>query len=395
MALSQSGITSAVGMALESTWTTVPLTTSVVGIASTNPCRFAIVESGSGMDPEVTRETKDEIDGDVSIRRSILTAKDYKGKFTHWMDGENAYYPLLGMFGRDIQTTSTAPTSTVTGTYKHQFRAGLYAPSFSIEEGIGNKTYGRLSSGAVIEELTITFGPTATIEYSVTAARQMTNQYPNASGVLTQYDFTSTPSVLPNQMGGNGTITAGINPAPTYVDVLQGVFVFANIGVGTKQASILEINGSAANITFLEGSSVTFKRTVESDMIAGSGFEPGAFTGGKFSVTGKIKGLYVDNGIPLAMLSDSQVSLNFLIKGPSIPTTPDSYSIELHVPNMRLDKAPVPLDNKAIMIDADFLGLKDPTAGYDASVFLLNTFSNATLGGTSPGAGGLGGWAAS
>src|SRR5579863_9611889 len=99
----------------------------------------------------------------------------------------------------------------------------LHAPSFSVEEDLGDHTTGRLSAGVVVSRLDLEFGDILTAKSTLYAHRQIPNSYPNAAGVKTQYGFGSAPSLLPSQMGGDGMKLIQATAAPVYVDVATGM----------------------------------------------------------------------------------------------------------------------------------------------------------------------------
>src|ERR1051325_8775390 len=94
-----SGIPSAVGMCIESTWRTAPTTGAgpavVIGTAAVNPHRFFVVDPGGGIKGTPDLNTpRTEIDGDVELQRTILEGKMYQGEHTFKADAENLYYAL-------------------------------------------------------------------------------------------------------------------------------------------------------------------------------------------------------------------------------------------------------------------------------------------------------------
>ncbi len=404
-----SGISGAVGMAIESLFCTVPLSGTAApftaGAPSTNPMRFCAVEPGNGIPGEPVLDLKPEIDGMVEQRRITLLGKQYKGDISLRADSENLYYPMLGIIGRDLQTTvQVQDASHSPAMYKHVFTPAKTVPSFTVEEQMGDGLNGRLTSGAVIEEVTLDFGDIVTAVIALVAHRQIPNTYPDAGGVSHNVLFGSVPAVLPLQMGGDGAKTVVQNPAPSFVDVQSassgnGPLVFAAMGYGTQiVGGFLTVNGAVVPVQLLPGSRIVLKRAVDSRQVAGSGYDPGAILCAEFTVTGRLVCLYQDMSLPAAQLSFSQCALNLKVNGPAVGTSGAAASVEVWLPHIKLQRAPVPHAAGAIVINADFTAMYDTASGHSVQITLVNSLDATQLGGSaasSGGPGGPGGWLAS
>lgn len=393
--MGQTGITSAVGLTLESAFASVPLTLASgtvygVGIAASNPNRFCIVEPSGGVQGEPEIDVSEEVDGDVQQRRLTLVGKWYGGDLRFKADPENLYYPLLGMFGRDSQTLLHAVDSTHSpAAYSHLFQPGKTIPSFTVEEDLGTGVTGRLASGVLVPDIEIDFGRILTCKVTLSGHEQIPNTYPVA-GVPTDFGFGAAPGLLPAAMGGDGTKQVQATAAPVYVDVAQGQsgdgpLVFAGLTFGTKSgfsAAYLLVNGVAvANLDLLEGSKLKISRKIDSRRKAGSGFSPRPISANKFLVSGTLMATYSDSTIPATALKFGQVALDLLFVGAAIGTSGYSYSLEIHLPHVKLTKAPVGLTAETMLISADFTACKDVTAGYTVQLTLQNTVNNTNLGG--------------
>lgn len=220
--MGQSGWTSAVGLAIETQWRQVPMTGAgnprTIGIAGTNPLRFQIVEPSTGIEPVAMIESKGEVDGSVENMRQTLLAKTYKGQFSFPVDPETLYYWALGMLGRDVQSTIAAAAGGNPAVYDHVMTPYLRAPSFTIEEDLGTKVWGKLTSGVLVEGLSLDLSQMVTAKAMVCGHRHIPNSYP-VSGADTEFLFGSNASLLPQVMGGDGTYEVVSTAAPGYVDV--------------------------------------------------------------------------------------------------------------------------------------------------------------------------------
>ncbi len=393
-----SGIGGAVGMAVESQFCTAPLTGSAspYTLGSTeNPLRFFTTQPGGGLNGESTLDVKPEIDGGVERKRITLTGKTYQGNFSWLADTENLYYPLLGILGRDMQSSTQA------GVYTHLMRPGSAAPSFTMEEQMGDPNWARLSSGVMLEGLDIELSSIITARMTLRAHRQIPNTYPSSSGTQSDVLFGATPATLPVSMGGDGVKTVIRTASPAFVDLDagqegNGPLVFAQISAGTHQAELLTANGSPVNAEILPGSRISIARTLDSRQTAGSGFDPGAVVGGLLSITGRLVCLYEDFSLPASMLAFRQVALNFAVTGSSIGTTGTASRLEIWLPHIKLQKVPLMHTAGAILIDADFTARLDPVSGSSIQISLTNGFNTSGLSGQSSGStGGLSGWTAS
>lgn len=389
--MAYTGITSAVGLAIESQFCQPPLSgtnPATVGIAGTNPLRYMIVEPGGGFAGEPELNLGAEIEGDVQLLRAPMVGRKYQGAFRFYADPENLFYPLLGVFGRDIASTQQAASGTNPAVYQHQFLPGRQIPSFSVEEDIGDGTWARLSTGVLVQKLELQLARLFTAEVALLAHRQLPNRYPDGNGHIVDYFFGATPTLLPPAMGGNGSLTVvRTPPPPSFVDVSAnggGPFVFAEIAHGTQAgfaSAWLQVDGNPIAVDLLEGSCILFEREIQSVLVAGSGYDPGAAVVNRFLCSGRLVCLYEGMDLPEAALAARQVGLNFAVTGIGIGSTGLGYHMEVHLPNLRLVRAPLPLTEGMLAIDADFVALRDPVLGYTAKVTLVNTVNATTLGG--------------
>lgn len=402
----QSGRTSVVGLCIESSFRSAPLTLlsgSVynVGITGTNPMRFFTVEPGGGYTDGTTKEVgTDEQDGDSSIHRVTLTGKTYPGKDSAKLDPENLYYPLLGVFGKDVETTLTS------GAYRHVFTPTLRnMPSFSMEEQYGDGSNGRLSTGVLIPGLHITHAAVLQWQADYYGHRQIPNRYPAAAGLDTDYDFTSVAGLLPSQLGGDHTKQVKLNLAPTSVDVAEGncgngPLVHANMRTGTASGfstGFITLNDVIIDAKIQPGWVLDTVRDVESHMTGGSGFDPTDPVGNVINVSGKMDVLFTDNTIYEANLANCKLGINMVYVGAQIASTGYYYSYEVYLPRVKLINAPVNRSQKTMMVPLTFQAEKDAALGYEIKVTLQNAYTHATLaGGTASYTGGaLGGWSSS
>jgi hypothetical protein len=98
-------------------------------------------------------------------------------------------------------------------------------------------------------------------------------------------------------------------------------------------------------------------------------------------VSGTLVALYEDMTLPANMLEFSTFALDLLFTGSAISTSGYNYSLEFHIPNAKLAKAPVSLTADTIVINSDFTTIKDPSLGYAIKIIAQNTLSNASLAG--------------
>jgi len=410
--MAQTGLTTAVGLCLESSWRTSPISLQsganyLIGVTGTNPHRFFIVEPGGGFSATPDIVVPDgEIDGDIELRRTIMQGKTYEGGYAFKADPENLYYPLLGMLGKDYETTLNASGSSAAPLVaKHQMTTGMYAPSFTLEEIFGDANYGRASSGVVLTSLELDFGKILTARLNGYGHRQVPNEYKNSAGVNTDYTFTSTYTPIPNQMGGDGTKLWKCTPSPTYVDVSapdcgNGPLVFAAMEFGTIggqfTGAFLTLNGVAfPNAEILEGFQLRFNRNVDSRMVGGSGFDPGSCTGNQLTITGRLSVMFKDTAFLLNALKHCKAGLNMKFRGPRIGLSSFYYMLEVFLPDIRLLNVPIEIPDGPIIISTDFVARKVDSLGYSCLITLTNTTSNALFGGeagTTGAAGGLGGF---
>ena len=402
MANPQSGRASAVGLVMETSFRSVPLTlisgsTYSVGIVGTNPNRFFVAEAGGGFDTAPVKDIgTDEQDGDFEMHRVTLTGKNYPGKDTFKLDPENLYYPALGIFGRDVETTLAA------GAYRHVFSHNkLCAPSFTCEEQFGDGSSGRLSSGVVMDALRLTHNAILMAEIDYHAHRQIPNRYPAAGGLDVDYDFTSVAGLLPSQLGGDHTKQTKLTLVPGYVDVAEGncgngPLVFANSATGTAAGfsnAYVTLNdvGYAANV--LPGWNVDIARNIESHMVAGSGYDPAAPVANELNVSGKLDILFADNTIPLNTLANCKFGINMRFVGAQIGATGFYYSYEIYIPRLKFLKSNMLRVGKTMTTGGTFQAERDSVLGYSVLVTLQNSYTHATLAGLYPQlGGGLSGW---
>jgi hypothetical protein len=412
--MAQTGITSAIGMCLEDTHRQVPIsvlsgTNYVVGIANSNPHRFFIVDPGGGLIGKPDIETPDnEIDGSPELTRTLLVGKTYDGSYTFKGDGENMYFPMLGIFGRDLQSVAQTGSPNM---WQHIFRIGKYAPSFSVEEKMGDGTFGRLSSGVLIQRMEFDFGKHLTCKVQMMPYRQIPNKYVTLAGVATKYGFGQTPVIIPYEMQswlGNGTNTWQVTAAPGYVDVQQeqptdyentGPFVFASMAYGlaatnfnTNPASValaaafLTIDDVPVNVQILEGISFVVDRKIDGSMTGGSGYDFGASTASQVTTTGKISVLFQDETFQLSALSHAKVALNFKLVGVAPGTTGvQQYIFDVYLPNLRIKVPEGPtISDGPMLTGGDFVARRDPTLGFSVAMTLINTVDNTKLAGCWP-----------
>jgi len=399
----QSGRSSAVGFAMESSFGNVPLTPisgSVysVGISGTNPNRFFIVEPGGGYDIDAVKDIgTDEQDGDFETHRITLTGKNYPGDDTFKIDPENLYYPLLGLFGRDVETSLGG------GAYRHAFTHQKYMPSFTQEEQFGDATNGRLSAAVVFDSINITHSAVLMAKINYHAHRQIPNRYPGPGGTDVDYDFTSTAGLLPSQLGGDHTKQTKLTVVPGYVDVAEGncgngPLVYANSRTGTAVGfsnTFITLNDVAYDSKILSGWTLDLVRNIESHMVAGSGFDPSAPVANEFTVSGKMDVLFTDNTIPQATLSNCKFGINMVFQGAQIGSSGFYYTYEVYLPRIKFLKANMRRVGKSLMTGGNFYAEKDASLGYSVKVTIQNSYTHASLAGTQPQlGGGLGGWVA-
>lgn len=399
----QSGRQSIVGLAIESSFRSAPLTSLGgnvynVGIVNTNPMRFFTAEPGGGFADGTTKEVgTDEQDGDAEIHRVTLTGKTYQGKDSAKLDPENLYYPALGIFGRDVETTLAA------GAYKHIFTPTVRSfPSYTMEEQYGDKSSGRLSTGLIFPGLHITHGAILQWQTDYYAHRQIPNRYPAGGYVDTDYDFTSAAALLPSQLGGDGTKTVKLNLVPTSIDVAEGncgngplvhgAMRFGNAaGFGS---TFVTLNDVAVDARIQPGWVLDIVRDIESHMSGGSGFDPTDPVANVFNVSGKMDVLFLDNTITAANLSNCKFGINMQYVGAQIASTGFYYSYEIYLPRVKLLNAPVTRSQKTMMVPLTFQAEYDPSLGYSAKMTLQNSYTHAALLGGGGGSGGVGGgWA--
>lgn len=386
-----SGITSAVGMAIESQFCLPPLSgtnPATVGVGNSNPLRYMMVQPGGGVLGEPNLFLGPEVDGDFQLRRAVMMGRNYLGHFRFLADPENLFYPFLGMFGKEVITTLQAASGTTPGVYQHQFQPWAQIPSFTVEEDIGDGTWGRLSCGALVQQLDLQLAQILTAQIELVAHRQLPNRYPDQNGHLTDYFFGVTPTPLPPAMGGTGAVTiVRTPPPPPFVDLVAsggGPLVFAGITHGSVAgfaSAWLLLDNNPVAVDILEGSHISFEREIQSLQTAGSGFDPSAVTLNRFLVSGRLVALYKAMDLPQAAVAGRTLGLNFAVNGGGIGSTGFSYKLEVYLPNLRLQRAPLPLTAEMLAIDADFVALRDPIQGYAAQVTLVNTMNASALAG--------------
>ena len=364
-----------------------------------NPHRFFIVEPGAGvLAKPMLNKPFNELDGGFELKRTILEQKQYEGTFKFFADGENLQYLLMGMFGRDIQTQLTA------GANQHQFSLNSlgYAPSFSVEEIFGDATYGRLSTGCLVEKLTLDFANTLTAEAQVCAFRQIPNSYPqHASLSPADFTFGAAASVYPDCIGGNGTNTLVRTSQPAYIDVAQGnngqgPFVFGSAAAGSQSGfsgGFVTIDGASYAAELQPGLQIMLERKLDRQLVMGSGYDQGVVSGQELQVTGKLPVVFTDASIPLAGLRHSDVGLNFKLVGGQIGSTGEMYSLEIYLPRVKLENVGLQANDNLLVVNATFTARADPALGCSALLTLVNSFDSTGVDSLAPGAGGLGGMA--
>ena len=229
--------------------------------------------------------------------------------------------------------------------------------------------------------------------------RQIPNTYPNAADVDTDYEFTTVASAYPVQMGAAAGDLLKLTTNPTYVDVANigsgnGPFVWAGMKFGTvaaHAANFILINDVPVSVDFLEGLAFDLTRTIESDMIGGSGYDQGAVTGNEFMVRGSgLNLLFRNTTFVLATLKKAKIALNMLFKGLQIGTTGQFYSMETHVPKARLTDTGLLIESKKMVTGGALVAELDKTVGYSIKITTTDTFDMTNLGGA---AGATCGWA--
>lgn len=404
----QNGITSAVGLAIESAWGNVPVTivsgnAYTVGVATTNPLRYQIVDPGEGILPKGTIDVPTtEIDGSISVQRTIMSAKRYEGNIAWKADPENLFYSLLGTFGSCVQTTAQASTGSQSpAVYQHVYQPSKYIPSFTVEEDLGLQTQGRLTTGCCFRSLELDFGPVLMARAALYGKHQLPNVYPNVAGTAyTSYDFTNAQTIYPAAIGGNDVKTLIMTASPGYVDVAQvtgglgnGPLVWAGVGYGgTLTTAYLSIDGvPATGAQVLPGFKLSLTRDLLGDQTAGAGYDLGAITPGSFVAT--ISGLNVifeDNSWVTAFLKHAYIGLNIKLTGPAIGTSGKSYSLEIYCPNLNFTQADVVVSGERMINVATATAVR-LGATKEITVTDLSTVSNASLLGTQASAPGGGG----
>jgi hypothetical protein len=327
-------------------------------------------------------ENKDEIDGSVEDVRMTLLGKTYKGQFSFPVDAETLYYWALGMLGRDVQTTVAS------GVYDHALSPYLRAPSFTLEEDIGNRAFGKLTSGVIVEGLTLDFAQMLTAKAVVSGHRFVPNTY-QVAGVDTPFSFGSTVGLLPVQMGGDGTYQVQNTATPGYVDVAaaasgNGPLTWAALNFGSQSgfsAAYLVVAGQPVALDLLAGSTLELTRKLDSRQVAGSGYDAGSATGGKFKAKGKLIAVYQNMMLPAAALGFSQIGLNFLFRGPQIASSGYYYELEIYLPHVKLSRAPVGEQTDTVLINADYVVRMDASGGHGVQIRLRNAFTNASMAG--------------
>jgi hypothetical protein len=418
--MAQTGLATAVGMTIERAFREAPLslisgTNYNLGIATTNPHRFWTIDPGGGIIGKPDIDAPDgEIDGDVELKRTIKRGMSYEGSFSFKADAENLMYPLLGMFGRDQYSQIQSVTSAITAAmYRHVFTPNKYAPSFSLEEIFGDAATGRVTGGMTVLSLDLDFQATVMARMNVRGHRQVPNNL-FADGSFTDYHYGSGNNIIPGNMStlfGNGTNTWNRTPTPGYVDIEQeqptqrmgsGPFTFAGMQYGTATpagtlalggapdfttaaTAFISIDGVAVTdgIEILTGPALSLSRNITSQMIAGSGYDPGAATGNQFSASGRLPILFNDMTIYEAVLRHSRVSLNFRIFGirPGVGGA-KNYMLEVYVPNVRFLNVSGPISTDGpITEDLSWRARKDPNLGYSCLVMLQNQFDASQLAG--------------
>jgi hypothetical protein len=413
----QPGQLSAIGLCIEANWNVVPKTTDQVGITGTNPHRFFTCESDGGVMPKIDMNVPyDEVDGDISLRRTILQAKDYDGGFGFKADPEAMAYPTLGIFGKVTQTDLGVGSGAVHA-YSKDFVPYVHAPSFTLESVFGDKTVGRLNAGYILNLLEFTYGRTIMCRMGGYAGRQIPNEYPNLAGVDTEYDFTNVDGDLPWQMN-NGTESEQIKVSGTrnFVDIYpayggNGPLVHAKMKPGSitgfdtsdiTTSGFVKINdvlvpynqATGAGLKIQEGSTISIAREVNVFHVAGSGWDIGACSTGGIRVTGNMSFLYEDNTVPLAALAKKKISVNFKIPGLLIANNSVYYYMhEVYLPRIRFLDPGQRMANGGMTVPGDFVAEKDVSLGYEIKMTNVDTFSFTGLAGqesTNPG--GLGGF---
>ena len=142
----------------------------------------------------------------------------------------------------------------------------------------------------------------------------------------------------------------------------------------------------ALDIELLEGFTLGLSRKIDAQMVAGSGFDPGACTGSQLMVRGKFNILYKDETIQAAALNHSKIALNFKLVG-VIPGAGGThpYVIDVYLPNCRftVPQGPDVVDGP-IIVGGDYVARRDPTLRYACRITVQTTFNSQSLGGAYP-----------
>jgi len=379
------GSVSAIGITPESTYLTVPVTSTQIGVATTNPARFGNVLPGGGIIPTPKTQKPSVIDANYVPTQHFHLANEYKGGFSGFIDPEVMYYPMRAHFGRAVQTTAQAATTLLSAAYKHVFTPVRKTATCVIEEKFEDGDYGRVTAGCVFDRMSFTLGDVLGYEFGVTGHAQVPNTYDSA-GVKTDYDFTSSAANLPSRMGGASTKTT---TSPSFVDIAQGnqgngALAFAGQAYGAESgfgATILTINGSSfTNHKFLEGSKIDSVRTLVSNPVGGSGRDPEALVCTQGMVTGTLNFTFEASDLVLAALGHKKLAVNVKYIGSQIGTSGIYYAIEFYIPNARVNSAPVRVSDTMLMVSLEFDAIYDASAGQDFKVSIWNSLTAAALG---------------
>lgn len=410
MSTPQAGKVSAVILYPEATQATVPYSASGTPRSignSTSVGRAMKVNPSNGIQAAVVAEAPSEIDGNIQPMRHFLTGKTYTGAFEGIVDPQELHYLATGVFGRDVQSVLQAVDTThTTAAYRHVFKPTRKTVTFTTEEIFGDATYARLTSGVAVSSLRLNFNG-GMIGYSANliGSRQTPNTYPNASDVLTSYDFGSSSAVLPIAMGGNGTITVQRTASPSYPSVAQGnqgngALAWAGLRYGSQSGfddAYIQINGTDfTNAKLTASGYVEIVRNLHAQMVGGSGFDQDLLATTEVTTRGQIQLTYETNEVISAMLGHSTLALNIKFKGELIGDSGQYYAMELYLPTCKINSAPLALTNDLMMITVEFDAIYNSSLSGSMSLTLDNTLDVSSLAGqTGSFTGALGGWAAS
>jgi hypothetical protein len=320
--------------------------------------------------------TPEQIDGSNSRLQHYMTAKTYQGQFGGIFDPPALRHFLRNHFGRDVQATAQVLTTTKIAAYSHALYPTRKTNTLSIEEGIGDGSIGRLTSGCVVTNLEITLGEILTYMATITGHAQIPNAYA-VSSVDTDFTFTSSAANLPVRMGSAST---KVTTTPTFVDTAQGNqgnggLVFAGNAFGAESgfsATYLTINGSSfTDFEWLAGSKIVSNRALESAQYGGTGYDSTPMTSNGAGVSGTLNFTYKAADLLNAALAHKTLAINLKFVGSLMGTSTIYSAVEFHIPRAKVNAMPLNIGMGMMQATIDFDAIYDSTAGYE---FKLTTY---------------------